>query len=102
MDKAHNDYLELAAGLGLPAAVALWAAIAWLELFCLRGVFIRRRDRQYALVGFCAGILVAVHSSVDFSLQLPAIGLSYATLLGVGLAQGIRSQSGITSASLSS
>jgi O-antigen ligase len=87
MDKAHNDYLELAAGIGLPAALCCWFAIAWLGGHCLKGVFTRRRDRFFAVTGFCAVVLVAVHSTVDFSLQIPAVGLSFAILLGIGLAQ---------------
>jgi hypothetical protein len=67
--------------------------MAWLALFCLRGVFARRRDRMFAITGFCAVVLVAVHSTVDFSLQIPAVGLSLATLLGIGLAQSRSSAS---------
>jgi O-antigen ligase len=87
MDKAHSDYLELAAGVGLPAAICCWLAMAWLGVHCLRGAFARRRDRLFAVTGFCALVLVAVHSAVDFSLQIPVVGLSFATLLGIGLAQ---------------
>ncbi|MGA7676571.1 MAG: O-antigen ligase family protein [Rhizomicrobium sp.] len=87
MDKAHCDYLEFAAGLGLPAAIAWWCAMAWLFVICIRGVRIRRRNRLYSLVAVGATVLVAVHSSVDFSLQMPAVALMYATLLGLGVAQ---------------
>ena len=89
MDKAHCDYLEFAAGIGLPAAIAWWIAIAWLTLLCLRGVRVRRRNRLYPLVAVAASVLVAVHSSVDFSLQLPAVALLYATILGLGVAQAL-------------
>jgi O-antigen ligase len=91
MDKAHCDYLEFAAGIGLPAAIAWWLAIMWLVVVCLRGVRSRHRDRLYPLIGIAATILVAVHSSVDFSLQLPAVALLYATLLGLGVAQAFPS-----------
>ncbi len=87
MDKAHCDYLEFAAGIGLPAAVAWWGALIWLTGLCLRGVFFRHHNRHYAIIAVGASVLVAVHSSVDFSLQLPAVALSYATLLGLGVAQ---------------
>lgn len=90
MDKAHCDYLELAAGLGLPAAGLLLTALIILGLSCLYGAFNRRRDRHFAITGFCASVLVAVHSSVDFSLQLPGVALSYIVLLGVGVAQSQR------------
>ena len=89
MDKAHCDYLELAAGLGLPAAVAWWCAMTWLFVVCIRGVRIRRRNRLYPLIAVGATTLVAVHSSVDFSLQMPAVALMYATILGLGVAQAL-------------
>lgn len=87
MDKAHCDYLEFAAGIGIPAAVAWWLAIAWLVMLCLRGVRNRHRDRLYPLIAIAATTLVAIHSTVDFSLQLPAVAILYATLLGLGAAQ---------------
>lgn len=87
MDRAHNDYLEFAAGLGLPAAIAWWAAWTILVLQCVRAVFVRRRNRQYALLAFGASVLVAAHSAFDFSLQMPAVALTYASILGLGLAQ---------------
>jgi O-antigen ligase len=87
LDKAHCDYLEFAAGIGLPAAIAWWAAMLGLVVVCIRGVRIRRRNRLYALAAIGASVLIAVHSIVDFSLQLPAISLLYATLLGIGVSQ---------------
>jgi O-antigen ligase len=92
MDKAHCDYLEFAAGLGLPAAICWWVAIVWCVGQLVRGLFIRRKDRIYPLVGLGSTILVAVHSSVDFSLQIPAVAMTYAALLGIGLAQSYSSQ----------
>lgn len=93
MDKAHCDYLEFAAGLGLPAAVAWWIALAWITVICLRGVRERRRNRHFAVAAIGASILVAVHSSVDFSLQIPSVALLYATLMGLGVAQSQSSRS---------
>lgn len=87
MDKAHSDYLEFAAGIGLPAAIAWWVALIWLTVLCIKGARNRRRDRIYAMIAVSASVLVAVHSCVDFSLQLPAVALLYATLLGLGVAQ---------------
>jgi O-antigen ligase len=70
MDKAHCDYLEFVAGIGLPAALAWFGAIAWLVARCIKGVRIRQRNQQYCIVALAASVLVAVHSSVDFSLQI--------------------------------
>jgi O-antigen ligase len=93
LDKAHCDYLELAAGLGLPAAILCWLAMVWLTAVCLLGAFRRRRDRFFALTAVSAVVLVAIHSAVDFSLQLPAVALSFCTLLGIGIAQSRRTKS---------
>lgn len=91
MDKAHNDFLELAAGWGLPAAIAWLSAIGWLAAICVRGVFVRQRDQNFSLVAFGATVLVGVHSLFDFSLQIPAVSLLYAAVLGVGVAQAFPS-----------
>jgi O-antigen ligase len=91
MDKAHNDYLELTAGWGLPATLAWWGAFVWLVVICWRGFLHRRHDRVYPALAVAATILVAIHSLFDFSLQMPAISLTYATILGAGVAQAFRS-----------
>jgi O-antigen ligase len=92
MDKAHNDYLELAAGLGLAAALLWWTACVWLVGICVFGIYERKRNRLYAMLAVGASILVGVHSVFDFSLQIPAISLTYATILGIGVAQAFRTR----------
>lgn len=94
MDKAHSDFLEFAAGLGLPAAFCWWSAWAILFAQLLYGASARRRNRSYALLAAAATVLVAVHSLVDFSLQIPAVSATYAALMGVGLAQSLPSRRG--------
>jgi O-antigen ligase len=91
MDKAHNDFLELAAGWGLPATIAWLGALAWLAAICMRGIFVRQRDRYFALTALGATVLVGVHSLFDFSLQIPAVSLLYAAVLGLGVAQAFPS-----------
>ena len=86
-DKAHNTYLEIALGLGVPAAAALILAIASGAAYCAAGVRRRRRDAIYPAVGLAAAVLVGIHSAVDFSLQIPAVGATFALILGVGCAQ---------------
>jgi len=99
MDKAHNDWLEFAAGLGLPAAISWWLAISWLVGKFLRAFFTRRKNRLYSLMGIGATSLVAMHSLVDFSLQMPAVALTYAVLMGLALAQSFSSRAVISSGS---
>ena len=91
VDRAHNDYLEFAMGLGIPAA-SLWIlALFILTVECALGAARRRRRRTYSMTAVGASVLVGFHSAFDFSLQMPAVAVIYAILLGVGLGQA-RSQ----------
>ncbi len=87
VDLAHDDYLENALELGVPAACLLFGAVLYLAGRCLLGVFRRRRDVIYPLAGVAATVLVGVHSALDFSLQIPAVAVCYAVMLGIGVAQ---------------
>ncbi len=89
--KAHNTYLENALELGLPAAGLLFLTIAALFGRCLMGVRVRRRNAIYPCIGVAATVLIAAHSTVDFSLQNPAVAATYALLMGAAVAQSWRS-----------
>jgi O-antigen ligase len=84
---AHNDYLELAFDLGLPASLFLIAAILAIAVACLAGVYRRRRDVVYPALAVAAAVLVGAHALVDFSLQMPAVAAFLAFLLGLGYSQ---------------
>lgn len=86
-DKAHNVYLENALELGVPAMAALNLAIALLAAEALRGLWRRRRDRTAPAIGVAATVLVGLHSFFDFSLQMPAVAVFYAFLMGLAVAQ---------------
>ena len=88
-DKAHNTYLENIFELGLFQAWALFLAILWLALVCLRGVWVRRRNWIYPAIGVAATVLVGAHALVDFSLQIPAVAYTYALIMGVAVAQSL-------------
>jgi len=86
-DMAHNTYLENIFELGSPQASALFIAILWTALICLRGVWIRRKNWIYPTIGFSASLLVGAHSLVDFSLQIPAVAFTYALIMGAAVGQ---------------
>jgi hypothetical protein len=86
-DRAHNTWLENLFELGVPAALALFSAIAGLTLTCLKGVRRRHRDWAYPAVGAAASVLVGTHALLDFSLQIPAVAILYACIMGIGCAQ---------------
>jgi O-antigen ligase len=87
VDRAHNDYLELTMGLGIPAALAWFISLAWLNIRCAIGALRRHRRRAYSIVAIASTALVGFHSIFDFSLQIPAVSIYYAVLMGIGLAQ---------------
>jgi len=91
-DKAHNDYLELVLGLGVPAALVMLLGLGLLVLITLSGFFSRRRDGQFAAAAVGVSVLVALHAAVDFSLQIQANTLAFALILGLGLAQSVSSR----------
>lgn len=90
-DFAHNLHLELLMDLGIPAALLLYASVLVALGLCLRGVLTRQRDQVHPALALAAAVLLAGHGLVDFSLQMPAIAVLFAWLLGVGVAQSWRS-----------
>ena len=91
-DKAHNTYLEWALEAGIPATILMVVTVAVLALACTRGALTRRRNTIYPAVAAAATTLVAIHALVDFSLQIPAVTVFYAAILGLGYAQSRSSQ----------
>lgn len=85
--RAHNTYLENTMELGIPAAIALYGALGGLLLICILGIWRRRRDTIFPAVGIGATVLVGVHSLVDFSLQIPAVAVTYSLIMGLACAQ---------------
>jgi len=86
-DKAHNTYLENALELGLPAAISLNLSIALLALTVARGGLQRKRNKMMPALGIAATLLVGLHAAVDFSLQIPAVAVLYAFIMGVAVSQ---------------
>jgi hypothetical protein len=86
-DTAHSTYLENAIELGVPAATALGLSIGWLGLTGVRAFRSRRSAWIYGWAAACATLLVGTHAALDFSLQIPAVAIVYAALLGIGCGQ---------------
>ena len=88
---AHNDYLEIALELGIPAGACLVASLAALAFVCAGGALVRRHDPEVPAAGLAACALVGAHALVDFSLQIPAVAATFSLMLGAGIAQSWRS-----------
>ena len=91
-DKTHNTYLENIFELGWPVAGALFLCIIWITVLCLIGARVRGKDWVFPATGVAASVLVGIHSLFDFSLQMPAIAITYACLLGTACAQSYSSR----------
>jgi hypothetical protein len=92
-DIAHSTPLEIAAELGLPFAAAI--VFAWLVALAVlvHGIRIRRRDLVLPLSAFSIALIALIHSTVDFSLQIPGYAIVVFAVVGAGLAQSLRKQS---------
>lgn len=77
--EAHNVYLELAVELGIPAALALLGAQIWIIAVCAR-----KHASRIAVVALGAATTISLHSTIDFSVQIPAVAALWAALLGAG------------------
>lgn len=84
---AHSVHLELAMDVGIPAAAAFYLSLALLIGHCLRGLMVRRRDQMFPAVAIAAAVLIGGHGLVDFSAQMPAVAVTLALLMGIGVAQ---------------
>lgn len=93
--RAHDTYLEVFQGLGIPFGGMLVAAVVLLALRCARGARSRQRQAIVPAVAAAAAILVGSHAVVDFSLQMQAVALTFAALLGAGVAQSASSRAAL-------
>jgi O-antigen ligase len=89
-DHAHNDYLQLAAELGMPTAFALIALVwgylgsAARDLWNLRrkrSAFGDARSSAIRTGGLAGSAAFLCHNGVEFNWQIPALQLYFITLL---------------------
>lgn len=85
-DAAHNLYLELAAELGIPATIAVVLSVLLLAGTTAVAA-VRRENWTIPAAAAAVALAGAVHSLVDFSLQIPAIVLMMLLILALGFAQ---------------
>jgi len=92
---AHNTYLEVFQDLGFLFGGLLIASIALLAYQTLKGAIARQTDGTVPCVVAGVAALVGVHSLVGSSLQIQAVTLTFAALLGAGVAQSVSAQSAV-------
>lgn len=87
-DLAHSTPLEIMVEVGIPMAFVVYATLLVPWFATLYGALSVRFTHRYLPVAALAVVAVpTAHSMVDFSLQMPAIGLVISAALGMGWAQ---------------
>lgn len=85
-NRAHSDYLELAHTAGIPAAVWFLMALGIAIVFLVRRLVFGLQYRAFIALGITTSLQLAIHSTVDFSLQMPAVSYLWVAILAVSLA----------------
>lgn len=92
VDYAHNSYLELAVEGGIPALLLSLALVGTAVGVCVAALFTRARGTSFAIAAIAGAALVAGHAMADFSLQMPAVAVTFMLVLGVASAQSLASE----------
>jgi O-antigen ligase len=85
VNHAHNDYLEIASDVGIPAAILLFGSIVLLLRQVAKTVSFAEGRFEKAVALGCLGSIVAIllHSVTDFNLYIPANALAFSVILGL-------------------
>jgi O-antigen ligase len=86
-DRAHNTLLEIASEQGIPFALLILCAFVMIFAILIYGSRTLNSGKIYPAAGLLIGLLAAVHSLIDFSLQIPGLTIVVFAVIGVGLAQ---------------
>jgi len=85
-DRAHSDYLELALTAGILATALIIVTITVLLGFLASSLSVGIQYRSFIALGITTTIQLALHSLVDFSLQIPAVSYMWCAILAVSAA----------------
>lgn len=88
-DKAHSTPLEMLVSAGIPLTILVCGLSAMFFGRMVFGSFARRRDNYMPATGAAVFLLGALHSCVDFSVQVTGFATLFAAIVGCGLAQSI-------------
>jgi O-antigen ligase len=85
VNHAHNDYLELASDLGIPAAALFFGSTGALLVRVARKAASSEVSFERAMALGCLGSMAAIllHSLTDFNLYIPANAMVFSLILGL-------------------
>ena len=90
-DLAHSTPLEVMVEVGIPMAFVVYAIFLIPLGMALHGALKRNPVHRYLpAAGFAIASVPMLHSTIDFSLQMPAIGYAVSAALGMGWAQSVK------------
>ncbi|MBI4169049.1 MAG: O-antigen ligase family protein [Acidobacteria bacterium] len=93
-DHAHNGYLEIASGVGLPAAALAVAAVLWLLARALGAARRAAAGRGLAAGAAAACAALLLHELTDFNLAIPANALLFSVCLGIAAGTALQAAGG--------
>jgi O-antigen ligase len=87
VNHAHNDYVELASDVGVPAALMLFATFVFILVRAARAFLHGAGNFDRAIALGCVGSIVAIllHSLTDFNSYMPANALVFSVVLGLAI-----------------
>ena len=85
--RVHNSYLELLLEAGLPAGLLQIGLLAAMAAVLWRGARLPGPEGAPAAIALAVVLQLGLHSLLDFPLQMPGIAMTFAALLGLGIAQ---------------
>jgi len=96
VNHAHNDYLEMASDLGIPAAALFFGSTGALLVRVARKAASGDVSFERAMALGCLGSIVAIllHSLTDFNLYIPANALVFSLILGLAASMPAVANSG--------
>lgn len=85
-DHAHNDYFEFASEYGVVITGCLMLAVLLVFISAIKAQMTRKHPlmRGIAFSAAMAIIALAIHSTVDFNLQIPANAATFMVILALG------------------
>lgn len=84
-DRAHSFYIEGWIDMGLFFVAALIASLSALLIAFATGLRKRRSLRWVPATGAALTLLYLIHGSVDFSLQIPGVAVSFALIMAASV-----------------
>jgi hypothetical protein len=92
--RAHNVYMEGLLTFGIVFAILVAIFVVTFATIFIRGIFKRKNYGFAPKLGLAAIVLVAIHSAIDFSVQIPGMATSFTALLAPLVTISLRPSAG--------